>query len=239
MEHYGRPQHYERFYSTQHARSLPHEVMVGVWMWSVYSEEKDLYFNGYLLKISENESIIVDPPCDSSAVLDAFEPLPRPVLIFITNRDHVRAVADFKQHFGVPVYAHEADAGSLDGLKADFTSRNGDVLAGGWQVIHLENQKSPGECALYNPESKLLVLGDALIGKPFQRLSMLAEDKYRDKIDAIQGLLPLTRLDVKGVLPCDGDPVLMDAGGMIADALIARGPGEHSIVDDAGANLSP
>jgi glyoxylase-like metal-dependent hydrolase (beta-lactamase superfamily II) len=215
------PQHYQPMHLTLHERNLPHCVTEGVWMWSVYSEEKELDFNGYLIQTGPNDSIIVDPPCAGPEVLDGMTPFPDPRLIIITNRDHERAAADFKARFGIPVLAPEQDA-PLMTLQPDRTYRDGENFPGGWRAVHLENQKSPGESALYNPERKLLLLGDALIGKPFQQLSMLPDDKYADKQAALRGLQRLAGLEVEAVLVCDGDPVFRLAGEVLADAIRQR-----------------
>jgi glyoxylase-like metal-dependent hydrolase (beta-lactamase superfamily II) len=221
MEKQHYPQQYQAMHLTLHERNFPHCVTEGVWMWSVYSEEKALDFNGYLIQTGPNESIIVDPPCAGPEVLDGMTPLPDPRLIIITNRDHERAAADFKQRFGIPVAAPELDAPLME-IHPDRTYRDGEGFSGGWRAIHLENQKSPGESALYNPDRKLLVLGDVLIGKPFQQLSMLPDDKYADPQAALRGLQRLAGLDVEGVLVCDGDPVFRCAADMLQDAIRPR-----------------
>jgi glyoxylase-like metal-dependent hydrolase (beta-lactamase superfamily II) len=151
-------------------------------------------------------------------VLESFAPLPKPGFIVLTNRDHERSAQQFKDAFRIPVYIHQQDA-PLVSIAVDRAFQGGDLLPGGWQVIHLENQKSPGESALYNAETRILILGDALIGKPFQHLSMLPDEKYASKQEAVEGLKGLLVLDVKAVLPGDGDPVMLDASRLLSDAL--------------------
>lgn len=207
--------------NTLHERNFPHAVTEGIWMWSVFSEEKDLDFNGYLVQTGPDTGFIVDPPCAGPAVLDGFASLPKPEIIIITNRDHERAVADFRKHFNIMAYAPDADAKAME-FAPDCTYQDGHMFPGGWQAIHLPGQKSPGESALYNAERKMLILGDALIGKPFQQLSMLPADKYANKQDAVEGLQRLTGLDVKAVLVCDGDPIFLNADALLADALLIR-----------------
>ncbi len=212
-------QHYQAMHDALHERNFPHKVMDGIWMWSVFSEEKEMHFNGYLIQTADQAAFIVDPPCAGSDVLPGFTPLPPPQFIVITNRDHERAAEEFGKHFEIPVLTPEDDA-PLMTLKPDGLMRDGDVLPGGWQVIHLPHQKSPGESALYLPERQILILGDALIGKPLQHLSMLPDDKYCDKAKAAEGLQRLRAFKVKTVLPGDGDPIMLNAESLIADALI-------------------
>lgn len=218
MEHQEPYQRYKPARFALHERSFPHKVTDGIWMWSVFSEEKEIDFNGYLVQTGENEAFIVDPPCAGDEVLESFGPLPKPQLIVITNRDHERKAQEFKEAFRIPVTAPKEDAPLMD-IPVDKVFEDGDSLPGGWQVIHLENQKSPGESALYHAERRILILGDALIGKPYQRLSLLPDDKYESKAAAIEGLKRLLPLDVKIVLPGDGDPIMLNAASLLADAL--------------------
>lgn len=214
-------QHYQHMPMALHERCFPHRVMDGIWIWSVFSEEKEIYFNGYLVQTGEHESILIDPPCGGPEVLDGFEPLPKPQLIILTNADHERASAQFKDRFGIPIYIHESDAPLL-AHPPDHTFQGGYTFPDNWQAIHLPNQKTPGESALYHAGKQMLILGDALIGKPSQQLSLLPADKYADKSKAIQGLQRLCNLTVRTVLPGDGDPILQNAASLIADTLIAH-----------------
>lgn len=212
-------QHYQPSHMTLEDRCFPHRLIEGVWIWSVFSEEKELYFNGYLIETIPGQSIIVDPPCGGPEVLEAFTPLPKPELVIITNRDHERETEQFRKHFGIPVCAPELDSPSLSNAP-DKIYGDGELFPGGWQAIQLLDQKSPGECALYQPNRRVLILGDALIGKPFQRLSMLPSDKYTSRQGALQGLRKLQKLDVETVLPCDGDPLVQHGAAMITEALL-------------------
>lgn len=202
-----------------HERNFPHRLVDDIWMWSVFSEEKEMDFNGYLVQIDDDTSFIVDPPCAGPEVLESFQPLPKPQFIVVTNRDHERSAQAFKEALRIPIYASEQDA-PLMSLTVDRVFQDGDTLPGGWQVIHLPDQKSPGEVALYSLEKRILILGDALIGKPFQFLSMLPDDKYASKSLAKEGLKRLLSLDVKAVLPGDGDPVMLNADSLLAEALL-------------------
>lgn len=212
-------QHYRPVHVALNERCFPHRVMEGVWLWSIFSEEKALYFNGYLIETTPGKSFIVDPPCGGPEVLDAFEALPKPEMILITNRDHERSADMFKQRFNIPVLAPEMDAPLLINTP-DRIYRDGETFTTGWQAIQLTDQKSPGECVLYNPERRMAILGDALIGQSTQHLSMLPADKYRSKRDALQGLQRLRKLDVNVVLPCDGDPIVQDGSALISEALL-------------------
>lgn len=212
-------QHYKAIHQALHDRCFPHRIMEGVWMWSIYSEEKEMDFNGFLIETAPGQSFIVDPPCGGPEVLEAFLPFPKPDRIILTNRDHERATELFRHHFNIPVYAPAKDAPLLENAP-DHTFRDADSVAPGWQAFQLNDQKSPGECVLYQVERRMAILGDALIGKSTSHLSMLPAEKYHSKRDALQGLQRLRKLDINIVLPCDGDPVLQSGSAIIAEALL-------------------
>ena len=78
-------------------------------MWSWFSEEKQLHFNGHLLDVGEHR-ILVDPPPLSD---DDFTKLRNagPVdYILLTNRDHERESAAYKEALNARVYVPQADA---------------------------------------------------------------------------------------------------------------------------------
>ncbi len=190
-------------------REFPHLICNHVWMWSVFSEEKGLYFNGYALKTPAG-GVLIDPPSAEDAVLAQLTGIGSPVLIVITNRDHERSAGLFRQRFGIPVAAHHLDAPLME-IPPEQTFADGDSLLGGLQVIHIPNQKSPGESALYWPTQKVLILGDALIGKPAGSLSMLPDEKYTDRAKAFASLkrtFTSFHLDYQTLLLGDGEPIL-------------------------------
>ena len=129
------------------------EIAPGLYKWSKFSTEKQISFNGYYL-VYNGESVIIDPPIlldDELQLLknliekNSNSPLKA---ILLTNVHHDRMSQKIKEIFGVPVYIHENDASELD-FEADHTFVNYDELFCGLKVIHLKNQKSPGESAFY------------------------------------------------------------------------------------------
>ena len=95
--------------------------------------------------------------------------------IIVTNRDHVREAVKYQDEFHCQLHVPELDAPQMD-LKPTKTFKDGELLVGGIWVIQLKDQKSPGESALFIQQRQgVLILGDALIGKPAGALSMLPE----------------------------------------------------------------
>ncbi len=192
-------------------RTHPHEILDSTWMWSIFSEEKGFYFNGFIFA-TEKGLLIVDPPSASDEIFAAITAIGHPFLIFVTNRDHERESDAFRQHFQVPIMVHTLDGPLLESAP-DIVYKADDILPGGFKVVHLPHQKSPGESALYQQERGVLILGDALIAHPKKGLSMVPKEKYDDPKKARESLKVLSDLHpgMEVILPGDGDPILSGA----------------------------
>ena len=186
------------------------QILPGMWQWSWFSEEKQLDFNGLFLMIGEHK-ILVDPP-PMSAEASTFIRRNGPVdYIIVTNRDHAREAAAYQAEFKCQLQVPESDAPQME-LKPTKTFKDGELLPGGLWVIHLKEQKSPGESALFIQQGRgALIVGDALIGKPAGAVSMLATEKYANATKAKDGLRRLLKYNFESLLVGDGTSIL--AGG--------------------------
>jgi glyoxylase-like metal-dependent hydrolase (beta-lactamase superfamily II) len=186
------------------------QILPGMWQWSWFSEEKQLDFNGLFLMVGEHK-ILVDPP-PMTAEASTFIRRNGPVdYILITNRDHVRESAAYQAEFKCQLYVPEADAAQME-VKPTKTHKDGELLPGGIWVIQLKDQKSPGESALFIQQGRgVLIVGDALIGKPPGAVRMLPAEKYADAVKAKEGLRRLLKYQFESLLVGDGAAIL--AGG--------------------------
>lgn len=186
------------------------EILPGVHEWSWFSAEKHLNFNGHLV-VSEADRVLIDPPPFTERDRAEIERQGGPTAIVLTNRDHVREIADCQLAYGVPVWVPAADAPWID-IRFDRTYDGGSQLPGGLAAIHVPDSKSPGESALWSAGRRVLILGDAAIGKPPGVLGMLPDDKFADPAKARAGLRVLldSRYDYDAVLVGDGESLLTD-----------------------------
>lgn len=186
------------------------QILPGMWQWSWFSDEKQLDFNGLFLMVGEHK-ILVDPPPmtpEASSFIRRNGPVD---YIIVTNRDHVRETSTYQAEFKCQLQVPEADAAQMD-LKPTKTYKDGELLPGGIWAIHLKDQKSPGESALFIQQGRgVLIVGDALIGKPAGVVSMLPAEKYTDSAKAKNGLRRLLKYDYESLLVGDGASIL--AGG--------------------------
>ena len=139
--------------------------------------------------------------------------------ILVTNRDHARETVQYRKEFSCQVYVPDADASQMD-LQVDKTYKDGELLPGGIWAIHLTDQKSPGESALFiQPGKGILIVGDALIGAPPGELRLLPAGKYADITKARAGLQRLLKYDFDTLLAGDGASILTGAKTAVARAL--------------------
>jgi glyoxylase-like metal-dependent hydrolase (beta-lactamase superfamily II) len=187
------------------------EILPGIFTWPWFSERHGYDFNGWFVR---EGALAIDPVEMPDAVLDELAGLGVQRIV-ITNRNHFRAAAKLKARTGARVAVHLADAGFVrkNGVTVDDNLAHG-AKVGPFTVIDAQG-KSPGEIALHWPERRLLVVGDACVGKPPGALALLSP-KVIDDLPALQqSVKRLARLEVETLLVGDGAPVLEGASAAL------------------------
>ena len=193
-------------------------LLPGIWQWSWFSEEKQLNFNGLFLTVGEHK-IVIDPPPMTPEAATFIRRHGQLDYIIVTNRDHAREAGACQADFRCQLQVPEADASQMD-LKPTKTFKDGELLPGGIWVIQLQDQKSAGESALFLQQGKgVLIVGDALLGKPPGELSLLPVDKYADAAKAKGGLRRLLKYQFDAILVGDGASILTDAKAAVERAV--------------------
>ena len=197
------------------------EIVEGIFTWSWFSEPHGYDFNGYLIRDPEG-NLCVDPVEPAADVLAHLvrEGVTR---IVLTNRNHVRRAALVRERTGAPIAIHPADAAyaRAQGATIDAALAPGERL-GAFTVVPVPG-KSPGEIALHCPRRRLLVVGDAVIGNPPGKLSLLREKVMDDPAQLRASVAALTKLDVDVLLPGDGAPILREAGARLRELVAGFG----------------
>jgi len=197
------------------------EIVDGILMWSWRSEPHGYNFNGYLVHHPDGNLCIdpVEPPEDVLARL-ARDGVAR---IVITNRNHVRRANLVRERTGAPVAIHPADAAyaRTQGAVID-TELHAGQRVGPFAIVGASG-KSPGEVALHCPRRRILIVGDALIGNPPGKVSLLREKVLDDPARLRASVSALAELDVDVLLPGDGEPILRDAQARLRE-LVATFP---------------
>ncbi len=193
-------------------------ILPDIWQWSWFSEEKQLDFNGLFLVVGEHK-ILVDPPpltAEARTVVRRHEPID---YIVITNRDHLREAAVYQTELNCQLLVPEADASQME-VRPTKTYKDGELLPGGMWAIHLKDQKSPGESALFIDRGRgVLIVGDALIGKPPGSVRLLPAEKYIDMQKAQNGLRRLLKYNFDSLLVGDGASILVGAKQQVEQLL--------------------
>lgn len=190
------------------------EILPGILTWPWFSERHGYDFNGYLIR-SPDGNVAVDP-VEGGIDEDVKQ-------IVLTNRNHFRAAAKLRAEKKARVAVHPADAEFVrkNGVEVDDALAYGDTVAG-FTVVDAHG-KSPGEIALWNERRRLLIVGDACVGKPPGAFALLPP-KVIDDLPALQqSLRRLAGLRPSTVLVGDGAPVLNDAAAAL-DRLVRTFP---------------
>jgi len=180
------------------------DIVRDVQMWSRHSEEKGYAFNGYAVS-TEDGTVLIDPPdpgADGWLTIDLLEPFAG---VWLTNRNHSRAAAAFRDRYGLTVGAHRADAARLE-TDADRTVDGGTTIAGGIEVVPVPG-KSPGEIAFHLPRSDALIVGDLVIGVPPGELSTYPDEVIDDMAELRRSATRLLDYRFDALLLCDGEPL--------------------------------
>jgi len=185
------------------------EILKDIYTWSVFSEEKNLNFNGYFIYSDylTSPNIVIDPPEISEQDLKQIDSLGSVQHILITNRNHIRWSNELKEKYNAPITMSFLDENNQNRMADNYFSYN-EILFDFLKAIPVLDNKSPGETALFWEKRKILFIGDALIGKPAGYLSLLPPKKYKDIDKAKKGIQVFDRLNFDSLLLADGDPIL-------------------------------
>jgi glyoxylase-like metal-dependent hydrolase (beta-lactamase superfamily II) len=210
-----------RYTATADTLAAMREIVPNVQMWSVVSPQKGYAFNGFAIS-TEDGTVLIDPPEpveDGWETVDLLEPFAG---VWLTNRNHSRAAATFRERYGLTVWAHEADAGRLE-AGADGMVRGGETIPGDIEVIHVPG-KSPGEIAFHLPRADALIVGDLVIGVPAGELSTYPDEVIDDRDQLGRSAARLLEYDFDALLLCDGQPLASNGKAKLRE-FVERLPG--------------
>lgn len=198
------------------------EILPGILTWPWFSARHGYDFNGWLVR-DPGGNVCIDPVEMTDDLLDeiAREGVAR---VLLTNRNHFRASMRVRERTKARIAIHPADAAFAreKGTTIDDELRLGQRV-GPFTVVDAHG-KSPGEIALQWPERRILVIGDACVGKPPGECALLPDAAIDDKPALIESLRRLAKLDFDSLLLGDGAPVL-EGGRAALERLVAKLPG--------------
>ena len=183
--------------------------------WAWFSTPHGYNFNGLLIAHPEG-NICIDPVQASADDLEEIVRA-RPARVLLTNRNHVRAANLIRERTGARVAIHPADAAYArsQGASIDDELRVGERV--GPLVVVGVSGKSPGEVALHWPDRKILIVGDAVIGNPPGRCSLLREQVMDDPPRLRESVRNLLAIDFDTLLVGDGVSILSGARDRLSE----------------------
>jgi len=195
------------------------EILPGIFTWPWFSARHGYDFNGWLVRHPQG-NLCIDPVEMSNEVLEELsaEGVAR---VLLTNRNHFRASMRVKERTGARIAIHPKDAAFAreKGTAVDDELRIGERV-GPFAVVYAHG-KSPGEIALHWPERRILLVGDACVGKPPGECALLPDAVIDDKPALIESLRRLGGLEFDSLLVGDGAPVL-EGGRAALQRLVAK-----------------
>jgi glyoxylase-like metal-dependent hydrolase (beta-lactamase superfamily II) len=119
--------------------------------------------NTYIITcLKTKASAVIDAPGDAEKVIEAVRDTNVKYILMTHNHmDHTGAMAELRSALGVPIAAHEADAGNMP-VKPDMLLNDGDILSVGEleiRVIHTPGH-TPGGLCFYT--GNYLLAGDTI-----------------------------------------------------------------------------
>jgi len=195
------------------------EILPGILTWPWFSARHGYDFNGWLVRHPEG-NLCIDPVETPNDVLEEIS-AERVARVLLTNRNHFRASMRVKERTGARIAIHPKDAAFARerGTAVDDELRIGERV-GPFAVVDAHG-KSPGEIALHWSERRILLVGDACVGKPPGECALLPDAVIDDKPALIESLRRLAGLEFDSLLVGDGAPVLAE-GRAALQRLVAK-----------------
>lgn len=191
------------------------QVTADVIFWQAYEPEVKVELCSCAVRGSKGW-VIVDPiPLTRDALRELGEMI-EPVAIVLTNGNHARAAAEYRERSGLPVLAHAEAVPELE-IPIDEEIAEGSLVAGDLAVISLPGACA-GEIAIHSPRQSLH-LGDALINLEPYGFSFLPEKYCRDAKEMKRSLAKLTSLDFTLVTFAHGLPLVGQARTRLSQLL--------------------
>jgi hypothetical protein len=183
------------------------ETSKGVWTWHAFDESirTELFSTAVL---AEDGVVIIDPIDADQGVLYRLGKLGAVAAVVLTNGNHSRAAARFRERFSAPVFAHSESVGELT-LPVDGILRVERPLAGSLEVVELHGA-GMGEVALRS-ESGWLHFGDAVINLEDTGLALLPSKYCVDFERLKESLQQLKDLRFENATFAHGVPLIGDA----------------------------
>src|SRR5207302_1141684 len=111
------------------------EICDGLFFWQAHDPSVKTDLSSVALRV-EAGLVFVDPIPLANTSLDMLLAQAKPAAIILTNANHERAAAQFRERFSIPVLAH-ATAGGEFSFAIDRSVADGDRVFGDLEIVEL------------------------------------------------------------------------------------------------------
>jgi len=148
-------------------------VQSGLFFWQAYDPKVKVDLS-CCARLTGKGLVFIDPIPLAKDALAALTQEATPAAIVLTSGNHERAAREYRELFGIPVWAHRETQDELGDGCVDHVVNDGEAICEDLEVITLPGG-APGEIALIGRNT--LHVGDALINLPDFGFDILP-DKY-------------------------------------------------------------
>lgn len=194
-----------------------HDLGGGLYFWQTYEPAVKTDLSCAALRTGDDWFFIDPIPLAADALHELTGDKVRGGAILLTNGNHERAAAAFRDRFALPVLAH-AEAAAEFTLAVDRLVANGDEPFAGISVIALPGAAA-GEVAYLHAASGTLGLGDALIHLGSHGFGPLPPKYCRDSRGLLKSLAHLRDVHFERMTFAHGTPILTKARARLASLL--------------------
>ena len=190
------------------------QVTDGLYFWQAYDPAVKVDLS-CCARRTAGGLVFIDPILLAREALAELCEVAPPAAVIVTNGNHARAAADFREHFSIPILAQAAAVAEL-GLAVDQEIADGETVLGEFTVIALPGA-APGEIALH--AGGALHVGDALIHLAPHGFALLPEKYCADAKELRASLGKLLRFPFEVLTFAHGLPLVSQARQRLASLL--------------------
>lgn len=186
------------------------EPFPGVFRWAVFSPAHKVELTSHAVRL-DGRLFVFDPiPLQEEAARRLLAAVPVAALV-LTNENHERAAAAWRDLTGAPVWAAPDAAVALPEV------HRLPLAVGTWEGWRLHGLAggAGGEIALRSPALDLVVAGDALVNLPGRGLEILPAKYCRDPAALRAALRRMTDEPFDRLVMAHGEPLAADASARV------------------------
>jgi glyoxylase-like metal-dependent hydrolase (beta-lactamase superfamily II) len=180
-------------------------VLPGCYTWQAYCSSAKVELTSHLLNLGA-VSYLVDPiRLDKTGLAELEEVAGNISAILLTNGNHERDAAFYRDRYTAPIYAHPEAAAEFSCTAEDFPDD--------WECLEIVLLPGAGlgEIGIYVPVTKLLVLGDIIINLDSFAFAPLPDKYATDPKLMRQSIRSLGECDIQTLCFAHGLPMTTQA----------------------------